>query len=93
MPAPASRAPSSRRGSRCSVRRLRSRPTKRRVPMPAPPLAGIAALGQLALAVQIQVGISKGELDPDAPRVLEEGRKKLELEKVFAMMTGGGKKV
>ena len=39
------------------------------------------------------VVISKGELDPDAPRVLEEGRKKLELEKVFAMMTGGGKKV
>mmetsp|Transcript_9870 Transcript_9870/g.24545 ORF Transcript_9870/g.24545 Transcript_9870/m.24545 type:complete len:214 (-) Transcript_9870:213-854(-) len=56
-------------------------------------VTGIAALGQLALAVQIQVGISKGELDPDAPRVLEEGRKKLELEKVFAMMTGGGKKV
>ena len=90
MPAPASRALSSRRGSRRSVRR---RPTERRVPMRAPPLAGIAALGQLALAVQIQVGISKGELDPDAPRVLEEGRKKLELEKVFAMMAGGGKKV
>lgn len=90
MPAPASRALSSRRGSRRSVRR---RPTERCVPMRAPPLAGIAALGQLALAVQIQVGISKGELDPDAPRVLEEGRKKLELEKVFAMMTGGGKKV
>ena len=93
MPAPASRALSSRRGSRRSVRRLRLRPTERCVPMRAPPLAGIAALGQLALAVQIQVGISKGELDPDAPRVLEEGRKKLELEKVFAMMTGGGKKV
>ena len=56
-------------------------------------VTGIAALGQLALAVQIQVGISKGELDPDAPRVLEEGRKQLELEKVFALMTGGGKKV
>ena len=39
------------------------------------------------------MGISKGELDPNAPRTLEEGRKKLELEKVFAMMTGGGKKV
>ena len=60
--------------------------------MRAPPLAGIAALGQLALAVQIQVGISKGELDPDAPRVLEEGRKQLELEKVFALMTGGGRR-
>lgn len=56
-------------------------------------VTGIASAGQLALAVQIAVGISKGELDPNAPRTLEEGRKKLELEKVFAMMTGGGKKV
>ena len=32
-------------------------------------------MGQLLLAVQIAVGISKGELDPDAPRQLEEGRK------------------
>ena len=34
-----------------------------------------------------------GELDPNAVRELPEGRKKLELEKVFAMMTGGGKKL
>lgn len=90
---PALRALSSRR-----VRRLRLPPTERHIHLlyvyaSASPPAGIASAGQLALAVQIAVGISKGELDPNAPRTLEEGRKKLELEKVFAMMTGGGKKV
>ena len=85
---PALRALSSRR-----VRRLRLPPTDKHIHTSASPPAGIASAGQLALAVQIAVGISKGELDPNAPRTLEEGRKKLELEKVFAMMTGGGKKV
>jgi len=56
-------------------------------------VTGIASLGQALLAVQVQLGIAKGELDPNAPRELPEGRKRLELEKVFAMMSGGGKRL
>ena len=56
-------------------------------------VTGIASLGQALLAVQVSVAIAKGELDPNAVRELPEGRKKLEFEKVFAMMTGGGKKL
>ena len=54
----------------------------------------IASVGQALLAIEVAVKISKGELDPSAPRELPaEGRKKLELEKIFAMMTGGGRSV
>lgn len=49
----------------------------------------IAALGQLALAVQVSDGIRKGELDPTKERVDPYGgRKKGELEKMLGFMMG-----
>ena len=49
----------------------------------------IAALGQLALAVKVQQGIMKGELDPNAVRVDPYGgRKAGELEKMLGLMMG-----
>ena len=49
----------------------------------------IAALGQLALAVQVQMGIMKGELDPNKQRVDPYGgRKQGELEKMLGLMLG-----
>jgi len=52
-------------------------------------ITGIAAVGQLALAVQVAVGISKGELDPNKTRIDPYGgRKQGELEKMFGLMMG-----
>ena len=52
-------------------------------------ITGIAALGQLALAKQVQDGISSGELDPNAQRVDPYGgKKKGELEKMLGFMLG-----
>lgn len=52
----------------------------------------IAGFGQLALSVQVAVGISKGELDPSAVRVDPYGtRKKGELEKMLGFMLGDKK--
>jgi len=52
-------------------------------------ITSIAGLGQLALAVQVAIGISKGELDPNKPRVDPYGgRKKGELEKMLGFMLG-----
>ena len=49
----------------------------------------IASLGQLALAVQVQNGIMKGELDPTAQRIDPYGgRKASELEKMLGLMLG-----
>lgn len=49
----------------------------------------IAGFGQLALAVQVAIGISKGELDPTATRVDPYGgRKQGELEKMLGLMLG-----
>jgi hypothetical protein len=49
----------------------------------------IASLGQLALAVQVQNGIMKGELDPTAERIDPYGgRKAGELEKMLGLMLG-----
>lgn len=57
-------------------------------------VTGIAAVGQLALAVQISIGIAKGEIDPNAPRTLPNGERKIgELERMFKLMQGGGKRV
>lgn len=57
-------------------------------------MTGIAAIGQLALAIQISIGIAKGELDPNAPRVLPGGERKIgELERLFKLMQGGGKRI
>jgi len=49
----------------------------------------IAAIGQLALAAQVQMGIMKGELDPNKQRVDPYGgRKQGELEKMLGLMLG-----
>ena len=52
-------------------------------------ITGIAALGQLALAKEVQDGIAAGELDPNAQRVDPYGgKKKGELEKMLGFMLG-----
>jgi len=52
-------------------------------------ITGIAAVGQIALAVQVQLGIAKGELDPNKERIDPYGgRKKGELEKMLGFMLG-----
>lgn len=51
-------------------------------------VTGIASAGQALLAVQVALGIAKGELDPNAERVLANPEKKLEIEKMFSMMSG-----
>lgn len=52
-------------------------------------ITGFAALGQLALAVQVADGIRKGELDPNAVRIDPYGgRKKGELEMMFGFILG-----
>jgi len=52
-------------------------------------VTAIAGVGQLALAVQIAIGISKGELDPNKPRKDPMGGRKLgELEKMLGLMRG-----
>lgn len=52
-------------------------------------VTAIAGAGQLALAVQVAIGISKGELDPNAERVDPYGgRKKGEIEKFIGFMRG-----
>lgn len=52
-------------------------------------IAAVAAAGQLALSVQITIGIQKGELDPNAERIDPYGgRKKGELEKMLGFMMG-----
>mgnify|MGYP006159191257 CR=1 FL=1 len=49
----------------------------------------IAGLGQLALAVQVGIGIQKGELDPNKERIDPYGgRKQGELEKMLGLMMG-----
>ena len=58
-------------------------------------VTGVAATGQLVLAGRVALGIASGELDPNLPRDprLIENRKRTEAEKLFAMMTGGGKRI
>jgi len=52
-------------------------------------VTAIAGAGQLALAVQVAIGISNGELDPSAQRVDPYGgRKKGEIEKFIGFMKG-----
>jgi hypothetical protein len=52
-------------------------------------VTSIAAVGQIALAVQVVDGIRKGELDPNAERVDPYGgRKQGELEKMLRLMLG-----
>ncbi|KAL1520068.1 hypothetical protein AB1Y20_023543 [Prymnesium parvum] len=52
-------------------------------------VTAIAGAGQLALAVQVAIGIAKGELDPKAERVDPYGgRKKGEIEKFIGFMQG-----
>ena len=51
-------------------------------------VTGIASVGQALLSVQVAIGIAKGELDPNAERVLPNPEKKLEIEKMFSMMSG-----
>jgi len=41
-------------------------------------LTAIAAVGQTALAVQVSMGIARGELDPNKERVDPKGQKKQE---------------
>ena len=49
----------------------------------------IASLGQLALAVQVYLGIQKGELDPNKERDDPYGGRKLgELERMLGLMQG-----
>ena len=57
-------------------------------------VTSIAAVGQLALAVQVAIGILKGELDPNAPRKDPTGgRRRTEVERLWAMMQGKGKEI
>ena len=52
-------------------------------------VTAIAGIGQLALAVQVAIGVAKGELDINKERVDPySGRKKGELQKMLAMMQG-----
>mmetsp|Transcript_20011 Transcript_20011/g.46176 ORF Transcript_20011/g.46176 Transcript_20011/m.46176 type:complete len:231 (-) Transcript_20011:519-1211(-) len=53
----------------------------------------IASIGQAALAVQVAIGISNGELDPNKARVLPKKRKEMEIERLFALMSGRGKRI
>jgi hypothetical protein len=49
---------------------------------------------QAARHPQIGVGIAKGELDPNAERKLPQGKRKVgETERLFRLMTGGGKQI
>eukprot|EP00965_Chrysotila_dentata_P009086 295768-Pleurochrysis_carterae.AAC.1 len=54
-------------------------------------VTGIASVGQAALAVQVAIGVMKGELDPTRERVLPAKRKATNVEQLFAMMSGKGK--
>jgi len=57
-------------------------------------VTSIASVGQAALAVQVALQISRGELDPNAERKLPPGGRKVgETERLFRLMTGGGKKI
>jgi hypothetical protein len=52
-------------------------------------IASIAAVGQLALSVQVAIGIMKGDLDPNAKRVDPYGdRKQTQLQKYLSQMLG-----
>lgn len=52
-------------------------------------VTAIAGVGQAALAVKVAIGISKGELDPNAERIDPYGgRKKGEIEKFIGFMKG-----
>ena len=52
-------------------------------------VSAIASVGQLALAVQVAIGIQKGELDPDKERDDPYGGRKLgELERMLGLMQG-----
>ena len=57
-------------------------------------VTSVASVGQAALAVQVALQISRGELDPNAKRKLPPGGRKVgETERLFRLMTGGGKKI
>jgi hypothetical protein len=52
-------------------------------------VCAIAAAGQLALCVQVSIGIARGELDPNAKRIDPYGgRKQGQLEKMLRLMLG-----
>ena len=52
-------------------------------------VSAIASVGQLALAVQVAIGIQKGELDPNKERDDPYGGRKLgELERMLGLMQG-----
>jgi len=54
-------------------------------------ITGIASAGQAALAVQVTIAISRGELDPDAERRMPK-RRMTSVETLFSYMTGGSKR-
>jgi len=57
-------------------------------------VTGIAGVGQLLLAVQVAIGIAKGELDPTAERKLRPNEAKQgDVSKLIEMMKGGGKRI